>query len=136
MVNVNARYLVGVLTDQLFEHEIYAKEGVLFKCNQKIQVKRKNGSTRDSNYDLVPNWEEQFSGEYAMFTGTLSDHDIADERYGRFYQSTRRLYVSKDLDVRSDDRCIINGENFHVQKVEPHRLPGVKICSAVEDRRE
>ena len=130
-------YLVGTWVPQSFENEIYANEGVLYRCNSEVDVYRRSGETRDpQTYDLVPNWEPVFSGELGLFSGRLSDHDIADERYGRFYQSSRMLFISKDLDLQREDRCVIDGERYNVETMETHRLPGLKICGLAEDNRE
>jgi len=135
-LNLNEYFLIASLDDQLFQGETYAKEGVVYKCNAQIDCERKSGEVRNSDYDLVPNWESVFSGEFGLFSGNLSDHNIADERYGRFYTSSRILYLSKDLDVRKQDRCIVNGEKLNVQTIESNRIPGLHICGVSEDTRE
>jgi len=130
-------HLVGVMVSDLFENAVYAKEGVLYKCNTEVDAYRRSGETRDpQSYELVPNWEPVFSGELGLFSGRLSDHDIADERYGRFYQSSRKLFISNDLDLQIEDRCVIDDERYSVETMETHRLPGLKICGLAEDNRE
>ena len=134
--NLNESFLIADISDQLFQSETYAKEGVLYKCNAKVDCSRKSGETRNSDYDLVPNWEPVFSGELGLFTGRLSDHNVVEERYGRFSTSSKILYLSKDLDVEQEDRCWVNGEKFQIQRVESDRIPGLYICGVSEDTRE
>jgi len=135
-VSLGSSFLIASLDDQLFQSEVYAKEGVIYKCNAQVDCSRKSGETRDDNYNLVPNWNPIFSGEMGLFTGRISDHDVADERYGRFYTSSKLLYLSKDLDVQQEDRCHVNGEKYNVQTVESDRIPGLHICGVSEDNRE
>lgn len=136
-VNLSDSFLVASLDDQLFQSEVYAKEGVIYKCNAFVNCERRSGEIRDpSTYDLIPNWNSVFSGEMGLFTGRISDHDIIDERYARFSTSSKLLYLSKDLDVQQEDRCIVNGDKFNVQTVETDRIPGLYICGVSEDARE
>lgn len=135
-VNLNESFLVAMLDDQLFENEVYAKEGVIYKCNAQVDCSRKSGETRNDDYDMVPNWNSVFSGEMGLFSGSISDHNITEERYGRFSTSSKILYLSKNLDVKQADRCIVNGEKYSVQNIESDRIPGLHICGVSEDTRE
>lgn len=133
----NKEHLLVVLKDQLFERECITKEGVLYRCNTKVHFKRRDSEpTRNDNYELVRGWSTVFSGEYGLFTGDINDQKISEEDYARFNIANWMLFVSDDLDGREEDRCIIGIQNYKVQKVNSHRLPGVKICELVEDTRE
>jgi len=131
----NENYLLATLDTEIFEASVVVKEGVLYKCNTTIEVQEKSGE-RNSDYVMETVWNPVFSGEHALFTGTLSEQNINDERYARIYSKTRSLFASIDLPIEQEHRCLVNGEAYRVDLVEPDRLPGLKICSLSLDNRE
>ncbi len=135
-VNTNEKYLLATTANEIFENEVISVQGVLYKCNSQIEVHRMSGEARNDDYKLIPNWNPIFSGEYVLFTGTLSEQDITDEKYARIYSTTRNMFASADLDLQQSDRCFVNGEAYSLDLIERDRLPGLQICRLSEDNRE
>jgi hypothetical protein len=141
------RFLLVSQAPEVFEKEIISKEGILYKCNAIVEFKRKVEVRNPVTYALSHEWQTQYSGEYVLFTGQLSDMRMSDERYGTTIIDKNLMYVSADIEIETADRCvvstsfnvvsgeIISGEMYSIDYFEEHRLPGIKICRVSEDTR-
>ena len=145
------RFLLGALTEELFEKERIARQGIIFRCNVSAEVKRRN--TNRVDYNAVVSWPTQNSGEYALFTGHEKYIKRSDKEYGTDVLDSNLLFISDDVNVQIKDRIVIrpvrgipnedlesiyaySGENYEVDFIESHKYPGMKICRVSEDTRE
>lgn len=140
-----AYFLLVSLIKETFENEFMVNEGILYRCNAIAEIKRRaEEETRDpTTLELTREWQTQYSGEYVLFTGTIAMGEYSDQDYGAYVLDRNLMYISSDIDVRVEDRCMMkdigsdaSGEAFKVELVEKHRLPGMKICRVSEDTRE
>lgn len=133
-------FLLIASVKERFAGELITKDGVLLRCNTEVQIKRKTES-RD-NYDLSVDWPIIHSGEYAHFTGDLQSMELNEQDFGWTIIDRNLLYLSGDLDVKNEDRCIIvsgmgaeHDKAYEIELVEDHHLPNIKICRLAEDTR-
>ncbi len=131
------KYIISSFIDEIFEQGVISKEGFLYRCNVVADINRKGEEqTRDENYELVPSWDSIYTDIDLLFTGQLSDQGIDEEIYARVYSSTRKAFISNQLDIRVNDQLVIGDKKYQIDLMEMHRLPGVKICRLTEDQRE
>ena len=135
------RYIIVALAKERFEQQVIAKEGVVYMCNSIVQIQRRQEATDPSTYDTVVTWPIVYSGEYAFITGLLDSNKEFTRNFGEFSIDSNQMYLSASIDIREDDRCIINSDNisceiYQVASVEKDYLPGVFICKIKEDNRE
>lgn len=133
-LTAESKWILATLVNNVFERNVISKDGILYKCNNKIMVKRKNENpTRNSDYELVYDWNEVLSGEYALYTGRLSDQEtINTDQSARFYKRTKKAFFSSDLDVQPKDSMYIGSEIFEVELIESNRYPGMSICTLLD----
>jgi len=133
-------YIVLFTEDEIFENEAISKQAIIYQCNHIISVYRRDGETRDENYDLIPNWVEVFIDEDVLFVGKASSKTLVQQPYGNFRQGENKIYASKFLDMRENDRCILHLPDedvpFRIKLKEVFSLPGVFEYSVEYDTRE
>jgi len=147
-VNVSSRpYIILAMNDEIFENTIITKEGILYRCNVVVDIKRQIGEVRNEDYELVPEWDTMYTGIRCLFAGSTYDSSVTGKSYARFRSGTDKLFISKSIDIREDDRLLvtdiletrgspITAESYHVLIKEDFRMPGVFVCDLESDTRE
>lgn len=120
-----------------FQNKVVTIESVLYKCNVSGDIKRKELSGRNENYELVESWNTIVSGEAGLFVGDINDRSVESQEHSEVYITEPNLFLSGDVDVQSDDRFEISAdEKYQIKSVEPRRLDNIKICRVQKDNRE
>lgn len=129
-----SKYLLATSAPNIFERNVISKNTILYKCNNQVVIKRKSEEpTRNSNYELVHDWNEIHSGEHVLYTGRLAYQEtINTDQFARVTKRSKRLYASMDLDVQPKDCVYVDNEIFEVELVEKNHYPGLSICSLLD----
>jgi len=136
-VDDGSKYLIVSSNKTRFKNKLVTIESVLYKCNITGDIKRKQTTGRDDNYNLIEEWNTIASGESALFVGDINDRSVDSQDYAEIYTMNPNLFISGDVDVQSDDRFEVSAdEKYQIKSIEPRRLENVKICRVEKDNRE
>lgn len=131
------KYLIMNKTPDIFENEILAFAGVLYKCNVSGELLRPSGEVWDRNYRKAPAFHIVSGEVHALFTEPLFGGELeTEEELSLLGIEKQDLYVPTSYGVQPLDRFIpASGEVYLVESIKKRRFKGVDVAVLSEDTR-
>lgn len=132
------KYLVMNKTPEIFENEVILYNGVLYKCNVSIDIRRPDDTGgRDAQYHKKTSWSLVKASVNALLVTPLYGIDLeTDEELGLIGVKELELYIPTSIGLQELDRIIISStEYYRIETVKKRRYSAVDICDIGEDVR-
>jgi len=133
------KYLVMNLLPATFEDTVIKYNGVLYKCNVVVDLKR----PVDDDWDDTQTYQRQttwntFSGSVnALITTPLYGHDlVTDGEIGMLGLERHEMYIASSEGIQQLDRVRVSAhEYYRVETVKKRRYSAVDVLEIGEDTR-
>ena len=139
-------YILTAGNKTRFEQSVVTVEGILYRCNMIVDVKRLGTASRDSDYNLVQNWIDVVIDEPVLLTGSIEYYPMDDRDYAKISTTEDNLHISGNIGLRVGDRIErqdgidsssgVTPQRWEVKGIAKYRLNNVSIVRVAEDTRE